>query len=1005
MKPENKIKKLFGKAAVDTNPKTDKKVLNKILAAQTESHFFQKAVRSPFLKIAAGIAIALIVAQALTNRNDSKNVHFDEIIQQPLVERNDVTKYNIPTDPYYKQNEPQKPANEIPGSQVSYYEGSNPLNEAAQNKLKVPPVHAQPVTQMYGPSLFKTDPNIKIESNREDNATASNVPSTTEEAAVRANTPPVTSQIQSLIVEPQVNADQIIWWGSRDDRIVAVWPDGTAVCWNSDTGACIIDLKIDNFWYEAPNSYMDLFLPPDIPVLVVSDPTTQEVIKSLAHGYRLYDLDTGKLNGFLQSEGFHYRRGRIHNYSTLSIQGLSSDGKSLLGSSALDRTLFQIDIESGKNLWYCHDEGIAIGSQNVLISPDVSQFLICAPDCITAKDRSGKVLWKHSFKEKAIRANRFKVIEKNNEIIYVVVKVIRTDRATKNIYIAFDGKGNLLWETEKKILDISSDGMHQAFAAPNGVEIGSLPSENTVALSGLTGPVEAQFTSDCSKVVCLPALQPNPEKKDSPYIEIMERPSNLSTFFDVNTGIKVNEIELLKQASFSEIKKNDLNPVSQQVKGMQCVISTNPSEVQVGQAFTIDIDIRNVSSSDITFYYEYLYKARKLVIKNEEGQVVSFSETAEYNWPHPKEFYQQIKAGQSYKQQITGRIAYALNQNAAGEEKAKRPLIIDFFDIAQHIDKPGTFTAALQLSADANTVKNGTSFGFSNIWTGKLVSNEIKFTVKPADRSFQDKMIEQLQSDELEQVNTALKTIQASADSKAIEKLMKMLTEGKQPLREVSQALIHIQDRKILPQLMNLYKNLSKNIINDQDQRQAEVLLTIKGLEPDRKKLEAFYMQIINSDDSVAAQQSAISELAMGNNPDAISVLIQVAKNENRYIHLSAIDSLGLLGSHLEEKNKQPIIDCLIEIMRTSPISEKRQRAVQALSHLGTESVIPFMIEALKDSDFYVGVSALFYLRTHGGLDAIESIEQYEKHAATDRQKSVAQDAIKTIRQRKSTGL
>lgn len=447
----------------------------------------------------------------------------------------------------------------------------------------------------------------------------------------------------------------------------------------------------------------------------------------------------------------------------------------------------------------------------------------------------------------------------------------------------------------------------------------------------------------------------------------------------------------------------ETDPVTQIVNGVQCSISIEPDEVMVGQSFIIDIDIKNISSSDITFYYQYLYKAERLVIKNEKGQVVSFSETAAYNWPNPKEFYQEIKAGKSYKQQIGGTIAFALNQNAVGEEIADRPLIIDFFDIAHKIDNAGTFTATLQLAADANTVKNGTSFGFSNIWSGKLVSNEIEFTVKPADRSFQDKMIEQLQSDDLEQVREALKVIQASADSRAIEKLMKMLAEGKQPLREVSQALIHIQDRKILPQLTDLYEDLSKKIVNDQDKRQSAVLSTIKGLETDGKKLEALYMQIINSGDSAAAQQSAISDLAMGNNPEAIPVLIQAAKNENRYIHLGAIDSLGLLGSHLEEKHKQPIIDCLVEIMRTSPISEKRQRAVQALSRLGTESVIPFMIEALKDSDSYVGVSAVFYLGTHGDLDTIEFIEQYEKRATTDRQKSAAQDAIKTIRQRKST--
>ena len=53
MKSENNIKKFFGKAAVDTNPEKDKKVLNKILAGQTKASIWRLIMESPVTKLAA----------------------------------------------------------------------------------------------------------------------------------------------------------------------------------------------------------------------------------------------------------------------------------------------------------------------------------------------------------------------------------------------------------------------------------------------------------------------------------------------------------------------------------------------------------------------------------------------------------------------------------------------------------------------------------------------------------------------------------------------------------------------------------------------------------------------------------------------------------------------------------------------------------------------------------------------------------------------------------------
>ncbi len=350
--------------------------------------------------------------------------------------------------------------------------------------------------------------------------------------------------VQGSLIQGQIGDGQILWWELTESRIVAAWSDGVVACWDRASKQRTVVFKIEDFWFKSPNGHMSLYLLPHRPVLVVVDPTTQEVTAELAHGYRLYDLKTGKLICFHRPKGFRLKKGRTQNYSTLSIQGLSNNGKSLLGACALDKTVFQVDIESGWNTWYCHDTEIEVGGKNVLIAHDASQFLICRPDCVIAKDCLGNTVWKHSFSDPLYRAYRTAVVKYNNETTFVIAKGVRDLMKTR--YVALNSKGHLLWETGRKVLAISSDGNYQAFATQNGVEIGSLPSEETILLSDFTGSVEAHFSLDCTRLMCLPALRPNRKKSGSPYVEVLERPSSLLTFFDVKTGNKVGEIDMSK---------------------------------------------------------------------------------------------------------------------------------------------------------------------------------------------------------------------------------------------------------------------------------------------------------------------------------------------------------------------------------------------------------------------------------------------------------------------------
>ena len=71
MKPENNIKKFFGKAAVDTNPKTDKTKLNKILAAQTKASIWRLIMESPVTKLAAVTVVIIAISLSLIPFNNS----------------------------------------------------------------------------------------------------------------------------------------------------------------------------------------------------------------------------------------------------------------------------------------------------------------------------------------------------------------------------------------------------------------------------------------------------------------------------------------------------------------------------------------------------------------------------------------------------------------------------------------------------------------------------------------------------------------------------------------------------------------------------------------------------------------------------------------------------------------------------------------------------------------------------------------------------------------------
>jgi HEAT repeat protein len=297
----------------------------------------------------------------------------------------------------------------------------------------------------------------------------------------------------------------------------------------------------------------------------------------------------------------------------------------------------------------------------------------------------------------------------------------------------------------------------------------------------------------------------------------------------------------------------------------------------------------------------------------------------------------------------------------------------------------------------------GESFGFSNIWTGELISNEIKFNIDKMSRSELDEAISMLSSNDNKQVLKAIEIITANCDKKAVKELMSMLFSRKGPLREVTNALIGIQDKSIMPDLLEFYKVSSKYGSDGRGEYQRSILQIINGLESDKKKINELFIEIVNSDNPIEARRYAAYELGMRGGPEVIKALFIAANSKPEQVQLAAIDALGIIGSRLKNNEKHIIIEPMAKIMRTSPDRNIRSRAVDALSRTGSDLVVSYLVEALKDENLFVGAKASTYLGRLGGMEHIGPIEEYLGRAQKDGQKNAARSAIKFIRQRNSS--
>ena len=440
----------------------------------------------------------------------------------------------------------------------------------------------------------------------------------------------------------------------------------------------------------------------------------------------------------------------------------------------------------------------------------------------------------------------------------------------------------------------------------------------------------------------------------------------------------------------------------EEVNGLRCAIEIKPTEIRTGDPFVISVRIRNVSDAPTTVYYQDLYVAQNLLLRNEKGEAVKSQQTAVYNWPHPKTFFRPLKAGETFAAEIKGRAALKFLKAAdVPANRSDRPVMLDFRDVACDVDRPGPFTVALRLAADEKKAAQGKQLGFEPVWTGELVSNTLAFSVRPMTREELDRVISTIRFGKSDEKREAIKVVAANADPKAVPVLMGILSgDDRDHTPAAADALVAIQDAGVVADLLSLYRISVRYRPEESGDLQSILLRTIYGLGGNREKRAELALEVLKSDASVEARNTAAWELISQKHPEAASVLIELARKPEPRMQRSAIDALGSMSWRVDAAAKAEVLRAVIDIMRIDPDKTVRRRAASALRNLGDQSAVPALIEALKDPDRSVGFYAANSLGVFAGPEAIPALEAYAESAETEGHKGAALSAIKFIRQR-----
>ncbi len=458
---------------------------------------------------------------------------------------------------------------------------------------------------------------------------------------------------------------------------------------------------------------------------------------------------------------------------------------------------------------------------------------------------------------------------------------------------------------------------------------------------------------------------------------------------------------VMTAAFFMTVAAAQEPPWGAEANGLRAAVTVTPAEARLGEEFVIRVSIGNVSDKPANVYFETVYRALALDIRGEKGERVPCIRGMDrYDMPMPKEFYHLLKPGETYDAEVRGRARFNFTPAAKRPANdADRELRIDFRDVISDAIRPGKFTVALRLVVDAKRAEEGKKLGIDPVWTGELASNAAAFTFRPMTRAELDANAARIGAGTDRERREAIAVAAANADRGAVRVLLATVAKGEGPdLRPAADALVAIQDTSVLPELITLYRASLAHPRKDAGALPAVLVPAIRSLEPDHAKVVAFIIDVLKSDAPVEARSAAIWALWNERSPEFLAAVVDLAKKQEPRMQWAAIDVLGSLGGNLPREEKSKISGPLVEILKSDPDAKVRSRAAGVLRTVGDPSVAPALVEALKDADLYVGLSAVISLGTLGRPEDIPAIEAWAKDKPPARQKT-AEDSIKFIRQ------
>lgn len=313
-----------------------------------------------------------------------------------------------------------------------------------------------------------------------------------------------------------VQEDEVVWFDTTENSIIAVWADGTVGGWDFD-GHYLSSFQIPN--YSVNGSMLKLaqdkkpyFVHAFENRISIYNPENWSIVK---------DVNTSE---------------SISNFVFVPV----ADGGKLAFANAFGK-IKCIDIKTDKREWEATVDDVY---GNVLILPEQGIYILSSELGIVAKDTKGNELWKKEIPQDHYSEIYFDYLNEQKAVFFSADFNSDNDK-----YTAINlSTGSTLW-TENSyeywaLRAVSEDYKKQVWQDSNDINIVLLPSKKAIKVEGISEPIDAVFAPEGKGVlVILPQFKVLAETKES---YTLGRKSAEIKVVDVNTGKTIKKFQLKK---------------------------------------------------------------------------------------------------------------------------------------------------------------------------------------------------------------------------------------------------------------------------------------------------------------------------------------------------------------------------------------------------------------------------------------------------------------------------